>query len=86
MADKDDQISRIEDKVDVIIYRISNIDITAAKQQVSLDEHIRRTAILESELEPIKNHVAMVHGVLKFIGLVSVVVGVIESITRFFHA
>ena len=61
------QIDRVENKVD-------NIDVTMARNTTLLEEHIRRTNILEDELKPIKEHVANVRGGLawlKTIGLVS---------------
>lgn len=62
----DDQ-SRLENKVDKILDRVGSIDVTIAKQQVSLNEHIKRTNMLEAELKPIKRHVYMIQGALKLI-------------------
>ena len=76
----DDQITRIENKVDSIVERIGSIDVTIGKQEVSLSEHIRRTEILETRIEPIEKNMNYIHGVLKLIGLIATVVCVAEGI------
>ena len=48
------QLDRIEQKVDKLDHRLDNVDITLAKQHVSLDEHIKRTALLESKVIPLE--------------------------------
>ena len=68
MDDIKKQLTKISEKLETIDGRINTIDVTLAKQHVSLDEHIRRTEILESKLEPIDTHVKMVNGALKLIG------------------
>lgn len=81
-----EKLDKIEKKLDVVIDRIGSIDVTLAKQHVSLTEHMRRTELLESDIAPIKKHVAMVHGALKLIGLVAVVIGAIEGIVAIIAA
>ncbi len=77
-------MSRIEDKIDTISERLSSIDATLAAQHVSLKEHMRRTEILETQIEPIKTHVTRLNGALQLIGLVgtisAIIVGVINAI------
>ena len=65
-------------KIDQVFDRLNNIDKTLSAQHVTLKEHIRRTELLEHELEPIKNKMAMATGVLKFIGLIGVLSGILE--------
>lgn len=69
----------MEDKLDKIMERINNIDVTLGKQSVILEEHVRRTNILEKKLEPVEKHVAMVHGALKFLGIIAIFIGIIEG-------
>jgi hypothetical protein len=64
----DDKLTRIEMKIDKIQEHIVGIDITLAKQHVSLDEHVRRTNLLEEQLRPVEQHVTMVSGVIKLLG------------------
>lgn len=64
---------------------INSIDITLAKQNASLEEHIRRTEILESKITPVEVHVHMVNGVLKFIGVLALIAGFAASIVKIFE-
>lgn len=78
----DKRITRIEDKVDKIIEKISSIDVTLAAQHVSLKDHIRRTEILEKEMKPVKKHAERVKITFGLIGGVSVVLGIIETVLK----
>ena len=76
-------------KLDKILEKISNIDITLAKQQASLDEHIRRTEIAEShiddikeDLKPVHAHINMVQGGLKVIMAIGAAVLAILKILK----
>lgn len=79
----DKRLERIEAKVDDISEHLGSIDSTLAAQHVSLREHIRRTALLESELKPIKSHVDRVSGAIKMLGLVGTILAIIEAIRMF---
>lgn len=68
--------TRLFDKLDSLDERLNNIDITLAKQETSLAEHIRRTNLLEEKLEPVEKHVTMLNGVAKFIGLSALLAGI----------
>lgn len=76
----DQKLIRIEDKIDGIHDKISAIDTTLAAQHESLKHHIKRTDMLEAELKPIRKHVDMVSGALKFIGIIAALVAIIEFI------
>lgn len=80
----DDQ-DRLEKKVDKILERVGSIDVTIGKQQVSLDEHIRRTNLLEVELKPVKRHVFMVEGALKLIGVLAALAAIVEVLLQAVH-
>lgn len=62
---------------------VAEIKITLAKQHVSLEEHMRRTAILEAQLEPLKEHVAMTGGAMKLLALLATVAAILETIAIF---
>jgi uncharacterized coiled-coil protein SlyX len=69
--------------------RLISIDTTLAKQEVHLQEHMRRSAaneraveLLSQQLSPIKKHVAMLEGSLKFVGILSLVLGVIGGVLK----
>lgn len=76
--------SRVLNKLDEMDKRIDSIDITLAKQHVSLEEHIKRTNLLEMKLEPIDTHVKSVNAVLKFAGGIAILLAAFESIKNLF--
>lgn len=70
------KLEKIDEKLEKMDDKLGSIDVTLASQAVDLKHHIRRTDIaedrmehIEAQLEPIKKHVAMVHGAFKFIGV-----------------
>ena len=73
---------RIFEALDKISEDISELKIVAAKQEENIKEHIRRTEIAEEnlvlirkEMEPLKEHVIAINGVLKVIGVISIILG-----------
>lgn len=76
--------NRLEEKIDKISDKISSIDVTLAKNTVSLEEHIKRTNILEQKLGPVEKHVNMVDGALKLIAVAAMVATIAESIHLIF--
>ena len=73
---------RIYEVLDKISEDISDLKVTTAKQEENIKEHIRRTEIAEENLEmirdeiqPLKEHVIAINGVLKVIGIISVIIG-----------
>lgn len=75
---------KLEEKIDKIADKISNIDITLGKQSVILEEHVRRTNLLEEQIKPIERHVNMVQGGIKLLGLIALVASVLEGARRIF--
>jgi hypothetical protein len=80
----DDRLDRIESKIDKIVEHIGSVDVTLAKQEVSLAEHIRRTALIEDKLKPVESHVHMVNGAFKLVGLLSTVAGILTVLWKVF--
>lgn len=87
------RLDRIDDNYDRLTGHIASIDITLAKQSVLLEEHIRRTNLLEDRLEgeiikqaealsPIQKHVAGVGFLIKFLGILSTAVGAAVGIYK----
>lgn len=77
MNDTNERFSRMEDKIDKVIEKISSIDKTLVKQSVILDEHVKRSTQLENRMDPVETHVKMINGVIKFILLVSAIAGIV---------
>ena len=73
---------RIYEVLDKISDDVSELKVTSAKQEENLKEHIRRTEIAEEniglirkEIQPLKDHVIVINGILKIIGAISVIAG-----------
>lgn len=78
-------MSHIDEKLDRIESKVANIDVTLAKQQVSLDYHILRTDMLEEKIKPIETHMTELKGVVKLLKLVGVFVGILEALHFWRH-
>ena len=72
--------ARLEAKLDKIADKIANIDTTLAKQAILLDEHIKRTDLLEKQVEPIQDRMIELKGAISLIKIVSVLVAVAEGV------
>jgi hypothetical protein len=73
---------RLFEILDKISDDISELKITVAKQEENIKEHIRRTELAEEnlqflrqEIQPLKEHVVTINGVLKIIGTISIIIG-----------
>lgn len=85
----DKRLDRLESKMDKTLDSIASMDVTSAENVLSLKEHMRRTALAEdsielirSDIKPIQKHVTMVNGILKFIGIVCLILGTIAAIVQ----
>lgn len=85
----DELDKKLSDKFDRVEARLDSMDKTLVKQEGNLAEHMRRTELAESaitnldnDLKPIKKHVAMLQGVLKFIALMATIVGIVAGILK----
>lgn len=76
----DERLKRIEDKVDKIVDQIGYVNVTLAKQHISLELHIKRTNLLEAKLDPIEKHVTMIQGITKFVAQVAAVAAALAAI------
>lgn len=65
-------------KLNALDENISSIDKTLARNTVSLEEHIKRTNLLEKKLEPVEAHVNKVNGAFILIGILSTVLGILK--------
>ncbi len=58
---------RLEKKLDRMDSRLDSIDVTLGKQQTVLDDHIKRTEILESKVEQDASHAKQLSFTLKLL-------------------
>lgn len=77
-------IERILDKVEQLDDHLYSIDTTLGKQSVILEEHVKRTNLLEEALKPIQTHVGNVKGAIWFLGGLGIVTGLAVSILKLF--
>lgn len=61
-----DQLNRIEKKVDKLDERLDKVDVHMAKYNSELEFHIQRTNQVEDTLLPIAEHVKQMQGAIKF--------------------
>lgn len=82
----DARADRLESKIDKITEQLSEMNVTMAKQEVNLQLHMKRSDLLEKQMIPVRKHVAMVHGVVKFIGVLSILSGIALSLVEIIKA
>lgn len=73
-------MTRIEDKLEKIEGHIGTQAVTLERLTVSVEEHVRRTNLLESKVEPLEKHVSMMNGALRLISVLGVVAAIAEAI------
>lgn len=56
--ESNDRLIRVLEKMEE---RLDNLDTTMVKNTLSLEEHVKRTNLLEEQIKPIKKHVDMVN-------------------------
>lgn len=90
-----DEVRSIRSKVEKSDERLDSIDITLVRQEANLQEHMKRSDLLErraerieTDIKPLEKHMLMVNGALKFLGIfgtiVAILVGLFEIAQFFF--
>lgn len=86
MKDKD-LLDKIYEKQEKMAEDLTDMKVILAKQEENIRIHIYRTSLAEEnikmlreQLKPVENHVKMVNGALKFLGVLSLVVGIVLGI------
>ncbi len=81
-----DQLAKLDDRLDTVDQLLHSLDKTAALQQASLDEHMKRTALLEDALKPVKKAHETVQSiatlVIKFVAACGAVVAIWAAFKR----
>lgn len=88
-------LEKLDQKLDRQDSRLDSIEKIQVKQEANLGEHMRRTGLVEENVEllrkefkPVQKHVMYVEGTLKFLGGLATIILVAEgaiSIFHFFH-
>jgi len=83
------KLEAIENKVDKLDERLDSIEKVLIKQELNIDIHIKRTNLLEEsvsllreDLRPLERHVDYIHGALKMIGGIAVLIGMLVGATE----
>lgn len=76
---------KLDQKLDKLLDKVGEIDVTLAAQHVSLSEHMRRTSLLESKIEPMEKHLAMVAGGAKLASVIVICISAIAGIVEIIH-
>jgi len=71
----DEFMQMLSDKLDRLDDRLDIMSNTSVLQAASLDEHIRRTELIENELKPIKSHIALVGAIAKIVSILGALIG-----------
>lgn len=75
-------INNLSETTDKMDKRLDNIDRTMDKNTLSLDEHMRRTDLIESQLNPIRSAYDWVIISGKVIGVLALVVTIIGGVFK----
>jgi len=77
--DQKETRAKMENGHKEILKAISEISVVLAKQDVTLENHTSKIDTLQKEIEPIKKHVAVVQGGMKFFGVTLTILGIIAT-------
>lgn len=91
------RLDRIDDHIGKIASHSANVDVTLAKQSVLLEEHIRRTRLLEERVEqeaqdvtetmaPIKRHVEGLQFLMRAVGVVTSIAALVAGVLKLLSA
>lgn len=75
----EDELKGINKNLKKINRKLEELHVVTVRQQVILDEHVKRSNMLEAKMAPVERHVAMVSGAIKFIGFLGVIAAIIEA-------
>lgn len=70
-------------QLDRIEIRLDSIDTNLLRNTMSLEEHIRRTNLLEEKVKPIENDRIFVRNVLKFVSITGALVLFAKQLSLF---
>lgn len=85
---------KVDDQYKDLDKRLDNIEKVMIGQQINLEKHMQRSDHLETivenlkeqDLKPLARHVAMVEGAFKFLGVISLLLGIITALAKLFGA
>lgn len=78
------KIDSIEKKIDKNSEHIGEINITLAKQHVSLEAHMKRSDLLEKQVALAEKKVYTMEGTFKMMMSLGVALGVVSALIKYF--
>ncbi len=78
-----EDFDRIHNRIEKIDDKLDNVDKHLAVYNEQLSIHIKRTALLEDEIKPIKTHVDQIKGIGKVITILSLIATIFLAIKQF---
>lgn len=72
--------SNSDKRLEEIERLLASIDKTMALNTAHLDEHIRRTEILEEQIQPIKVHVEQMRGAAKLLAILALIAAIAKVV------
>ena len=84
-----DQVDKLEKKLEKMYEELAKINITLVSQHHTLKEHMKRSEanekaieIIKNELIPVQQHVNGLNYLLKALGVVSVILGLVAALFK----
>ncbi len=74
--------SKIEEKLDEVNSRLNNIDNTLTAQHEILKNHIKRTELLEVQVDTLKSNSNQIIGAVKFVKIIGIVFGILAGLAE----
>jgi hypothetical protein len=70
------------DKLDHIVEKVASIDVTLKFQAKQLEEHIKRTQMLETRIIPIEDHVKFIQRIARILAWALAIPGTFSVILK----
>ena len=80
MDDSEDSLMSVDQKLDKIVDTLGVQAVILERLTVTVEDHVRRTNLLEEDIKPIKKHVWMIQGGVKLLILASLLAAIAEGI------
>lgn len=81
----DRRLEKIEKNLDETVEHLVSIDKTLAEQSVILAHHVKRSDMLEKQIEPVHNLMQEMKGVVKIFKYIGVLATILEAWHTFRH-
>ena len=79
----------VNQKLELILCRLQTIEVSTARIEENLHEHMRRTESteeatneLKNALLPVRAHIAQIHGAAKLLGGLAILAGIATAVWR----